>query len=382
MKPVLGLRPKGSKSLNQIANLSQEAPLMRTPDSLPPEGGVGEWFRGAGGLRLRLGFWQWKPNSRSALKAPRGTLFISPGRSEPIEKYYELVHDGLERGFCVVVHDWRGQGLSARLLPDRLKCHARSIEEFLDDYKALLDVFEERAPKPWVMIGHSMGGALNLLSLLRGESRFACSLLTAPMLRVKTGKVPLWLIRSRADWKVSQGLGADYVPELFDDPFEHTFENDALTHDARRYENWKEHLFACPHLAVGSPTWGWVNFAIKLGDVILKDKKRLMRGLKLPMTILTPTIETILNPRAVKGLGRKLTKARIVDIHNAKHELFAESDEFRSQALAELDQLLGLVSPVGELTPQPVSWMSALTKAASEPELPIPRLGRMRQRQD
>ena len=129
--------------MSRIAALSTSAPLMFTPESRVPEGGVGEWYRGAGGLRLRLGFWQ-------TVKPARGTVFISPGRSEPIEKYYEIIRDLMARDFCVVAHDWRGQGLSARLLPDRLKCHARSADEFLDDYQRLLDTFEDRAPKPWL----------------------------------------------------------------------------------------------------------------------------------------------------------------------------------------------------------------------------------------
>ncbi|MFT3997765.1 MAG: alpha/beta hydrolase, partial [Asticcacaulis sp.] len=155
--------------MTRIAALSSAAPLMAIPESRPPEGGVGEWFRGAGGLRLRLGFWQ--PRGRA-----RGTVFVSPGRAEPIEKYYEVIADLLSRKFCVVVHDWRGQGLSARLLPDRLKGHARSAEEFLDDYQRLLDGFEDRAPKPWVMLGHSMGAALNLVTLTRGEERFSAAI--------------------------------------------------------------------------------------------------------------------------------------------------------------------------------------------------------------
>ena len=37
--------------MSRIAALSQCAPLMSIPESEAPEGGTGEWYRGAGGLR-------------------------------------------------------------------------------------------------------------------------------------------------------------------------------------------------------------------------------------------------------------------------------------------------------------------------------------------
>ncbi len=324
--------------MSRIAALSQAAPLMSIPESRVPEGGTGEWFRGAGGLRLRLGWWPCKTPAR-------GTVFISPGRSEPIEKYYELIRDLLARDFCVVAHDWRGQGLSARLLPDRLKCHARSAEEFLDDFQRLLDTFEDRAPRPWLMLGHSMGAALNLTTLMKGEPRISGALFVNPLLRLKTGKHSSWAVSFQTNWQVNHGRGTDYIPEIFDDPFEHTFETDALTHDRARYDMWREQLFACPHLAVGSPTWGWLNFALKLGETLLKDKAKLLKKVRTPMTILVSGDDHIMNKAFAKPFAKKLAKAACVEISGAEHEILIEADEYRNRALAEFDELAETVAP-------------------------------------
>src|SRR5690606_37292127 len=169
----------------------------------------------AGGLRLRAGFW---PPSTMQAKTPRGTVVLSPGRTEPIEKYYELIGECLARGFCVLAHDWRGQGLSARLLPDRLKGHARAVEEFLDDYDRLLDAFEARAPRPWIAVGHSMGGALNLLTLQGHEPRIDGALLTGPMLKIRTGKRSMWSAKLALRWSLRHGRASDYVLDDPDDP--------------------------------------------------------------------------------------------------------------------------------------------------------------------
>ncbi|MDC7683401.1 alpha/beta fold hydrolase [Asticcacaulis sp. BYS171W] len=337
--------------MSRIAALSSTAPLMAIPESRPPEGGVGEWFRGAGGLRLRLGFWQPKGT-------PRGTVFVSPGRSEPIEKYYEVVSDLLARRFCVVVHDWRGQGLSARLLPDRLKGHARSTEEFLDDYQRLLDGFEERAPKPWIMMGHSMGAALNLSTLIKGEERFGAAIFINPMLRIKTGKHSLWSVTFQTDWKVRHGQGTDYVPELFDDPFEHTFEDDALCHDEHRYNIWREQLFACPHLAIGTPTWGWLNFAFRIGETLLKDKGKLIKKVRTPVSIVCSGDDTLMMKQPSKMFAKKLPKGRYVEIPGADHEVLMELDEYRRQFWAEFDEMAEATLPA------PVTFASPPVSAA------------------
>ena len=64
----------------------------------------------------------------------RGTVVLSPGRTEPIEKYYEVIGNFLARGWCVLTHDWRGQ-----------------IDVFKDMYRgrrdAMLTALEEHMPQ-------------------------------------------------------------------------------------------------------------------------------------------------------------------------------------------------------------------------------------------
>jgi len=266
--------------VNRAAAFAAQAPLMGVPGAAAPPGGVGEWLRGAGGLRLRSAFWT---PSNLVAATPRGTVIVSPGRTEPIEKYFEVIGNFLARGFCVLAHDWRGQGLSARLLPDRLKGHARAVEEFLDDYSRLLDAYEARAPRPWIAVGHSMGAALNLMSLQAGEARLSGAVLSSPMLRIRTGKRSMWSVKLAVRWNLRHGRAADYVLGDMDDPFEHTFEDDALTSDETRYELWRQQLFACPHLAIGGPTWGWLGFALEVGERCLKP--RALKSVTVPLTI-------------------------------------------------------------------------------------------------
>jgi lysophospholipase len=341
--------------VKRVAAFAANAPLMSVPGAAPPdaESGVGEWFRGAGGLRLRAALWTPKGPAR-------GTVVVSPGRTEPIEKYYETIHDLLARDFAVLAHDWRGQGLSARLLPDRLKGHARAVEEFLDDYARLLDAFDSRAPKPWIMLGHSMGGCLNLLTLLGGDTRFSAAILSSPMLRIKTGKKSLWQVRFASRWNVRHGKAGDYIMEAFEDPFEHTFENDALTHDRERWERWREQMFACPHLAVGSITWGWLAFAVEACERAMKAKT--YRKLRIPVTIVQAGDDSKVWKQQAKVTAKRLPKGRYVEVPEAKHEILIETDDMREVFWREFDVLAEEVAPrldlvegeAGEFAPAPV----------------------------
>lgn len=332
--------------MNRAAAFAANAPLMGVPGAAAPPGGHGDWFRGAGGLRLRAAVW--RPSALTAAK-PRGTVILSPGRTEPIEKYFEVIGNFLARGWCVLAHDWRGQGLSARLLPDRLKGHARAVEEFLDDYARLLDTFEDRCPKPWIMVGHSMGGALNLLTLESGESRFAGAILSSPMLRVRTGKRSMWSVKLAVRWNIRHGQAGDYVLGDPDDPFDHTFEEDALTHDESRYEMWRQQLYACPHLAVGGPTWGWLAFALDAGERALKPKA--LKAVKIPVSFVQAADDDKVWKQTNRWAAKRLGRGRYVEVPNARHEVIMETDDMRAVFLNEFEAMADYVSPVQDLSP-------------------------------
>lgn len=333
--------------MNRAADYAANAPLMGVPGAAAPPGGEGAWYRGAGGLRLRAAFW--RPSALVGSK-PRGTVVVSPGRTEPIEKYFELIGNLLARGWCVLAHDWRGQGLSARLLPDRLKGHARAVEEFLDDYARLLDAYDEVAPKPWIMIGHSMGGALNLASLQAGETRFGGAILSAPMLRIRTGKRSMWSVKLAVRWNLRHGKAGDYVLDEPDDPFEHTFEKDALTTDESRYELWRQQLYACPHLAVGGPTWGWLAFALDIGERCLKPKA--LKAVRVPVCVVQPADDDRVWKQTNKWAAKRLGRGRYVEVGGSKHEVIMETDERRAVFLEEFDAMAAYVSPVEDLSPR------------------------------
>jgi lysophospholipase len=269
-------------------------------------------------------------------------VVVSPGRTEAIEKYFEVAARLTERGFVVLVHDWRGQGLADRLLPDRLLGHAAGHADFIADFAALLDVFESRLPHPWIALGHSMGGCLTLLALARGKGRFVGAILSAPMLGVLTGAVPRPIARALAGIMTVVGLGGRPTPGPRGDRSA-PFETNILTHDRRRYERNEGQLAACPDLRLGAPTWGWLNFAFQATSFLAREAS--VTRLTIPICIMTASEDVLVDNAAAKAVAARLPRGRLIEIPGAFHELLQETDAVQSMVWREFDALASEVAP-------------------------------------
>jgi alpha-beta hydrolase superfamily lysophospholipase len=310
----------------------EAAPLYGTDAAPVPEGAAAEWFTGAGGARLRAALFP-------AKGAARGSVVLSGGRTEPIEKYFEVIGELTGRGFTVLAHDWRGQGLSQRLLPDRLRGHASGSGDFITDYAALIAAFETRLPKPWLAVGHSMGGCLTALVLARGESRFAGAVLSAPMLGLYTTPIPPPLARLLAGALTLLGLGSGGTPG----GDAASFETNILTHDPRRYARNVGQVAAYPDLALGAPTWSWLAFAFSA-------MRELQQGpgvpkVEIPVTIVAAGEDRIIDNAGTRLVASRFPKGRYVEAPGAFHEVLQETDEIRAVFWREFDAMAAEAAP-------------------------------------
>jgi lysophospholipase len=276
--------------------MAEAAPLIESAEAKAPPGGEAAWFKGAGGAKLRAALFN--PPGRA-----RGSIVLSGGRTESIEKYYEFIGECLDRGFVVLAHDWRGQGLSRRDLADPLKGHARGYKAYLDDFRALLDAYSERLPKPWVAVAHSMGGCLTLLAMAHGEDRFAGAILSAPMLGIRT-PFPLALSRALTSLNLLLGRGGAYTLGGAGKPFDSTFDGNALTHDAVRHARAWSLIAAEPKLALGAPTWSWVDFGLRATAYLARPDA--LRHVTVPVVIVSAEDDKLIDTTAQAAAARHL----------------------------------------------------------------------------
>lgn len=308
--------------------VGEAAQLIGTPLAPVPSDGTAEWVEGARGLRLRAALFP--------AEGAKGSVILSPGRTEPIEKYFEVVDELRARGFTVLVHDWRGHGLSARLHRDPMRGHAEGAGPFLEDYRRLLDAFAARLPGPWIGLGHSMGGGLTALAMIEGEARLAGAVLSAPMMGVQLGAAPAWLARALAGGFSRLGLGGAYAAGR-GDPFGGTFETNILTHDRGRWDRTSALLTAAPQLQVGGVTWAWLAFALELSARLARSG-----SVAAPMSVVTAGEERLVDNAASRAFAER-AGARYVEIAGAFHELLMETDAVRTRFWTEFDALAARV---------------------------------------
>ncbi len=307
--------------------MGERAPLLSIPEAPVPQGGAAEWVGGAGGVRLRAALFP--------REGARGSVVLSPGRTEPIEKYYEVVDELRGRGFAVLVHDWRGHGLSARLAPDPLRGHGSPAEAYLEDFRRVLAAFEARLPPPWIALGHSMGGGLTALALAEGEGGFAGAVLSAPMLGLRLAFPPLGIVRSLTRLALRGGRGGFYVAGA-GDPLGGRFEANALTHDRARWTRTLRLLTAHPELRLGNVTWGWLDFALTLSDRLGALRPG---ALSLPLAVVTATEERLVDNAAARAFAEKVEGARFVEVPGAFHEILMETDDRRAIFWSAFDEV-------------------------------------------
>jgi lysophospholipase len=304
--------------------------LIGIPEAPVPEGGRAVWLEGRDGARLRAALFP--PQG-----APRGSVVLSPGRTEPIEKYFEVIGELQQRGLHVLAHDWRGQGLSARALPDRLKGHARGYAAFLSDFSGMLDRFEGELPRPWISLAHSMGGGLALLALSRGEDRFAGAVCTAPMIGLYQVRAYARVAGLIARVAVLCGLSGAMLQTY--DPLAQGFEGNVLTHDRARFERYMAQLRACPDLALGGPTLGWLDYALSAGRVLSRPSSA--ARVRAPFTLIGAGEDKLVLAASARRFAEAAPRGRYVEIEAARHEILMESDPIRAAFWREFDAFAG-----------------------------------------
>ena len=307
--------------------MTDTAPLVSIPEAPVPANGTAEWFSGAGAYRLRAALFL--PGGQ-----PRGSVVLSGGRTEPIEKYFEVVRELQDRGFAVLTHDWRGQGLSQRLLSDPLKGHAHGFADFVEDYRCLLAQFESRLPKPWIAIGHSMGGCLTLLGLGLGVGDFKAAVLSAPMLGLQTGKRSKRASRALA-WIMSRTQPDQYILGDSGDAHESTFETNILTHDPKRWARNQAQVAAEPGLKLNAGTWGWLDFAFSASAWLKRAPE--VAAITIPAVVLGAQEEKLVDNADQREITARIPKGRWLEVPGSYHEILQETDAIRAVFWREFD---------------------------------------------
>lgn len=97
---------------------------------------------------------------------PRGTVVISHGFTETLEKYDETVYYLLQRGYNAFLCEHRGHGLSYRETEDFSLAHVVRFADYVEDILFFINrVVKPQSAGDISLLAHSMGGAVGALAM-------------------------------------------------------------------------------------------------------------------------------------------------------------------------------------------------------------------------
>jgi alpha-beta hydrolase superfamily lysophospholipase len=143
-------------------------------------------FAGAGNLSIYYQYWI--PES-----VPKGVFLVVHGAGEHSDRYRPLAGHFTRHGYAVAALDHPGHGKS--------EGRYGHVDRF-EDFVSTLDIFQRRVMAdfpglPLILLGHSMGGLISSLYLLRNQQAFIACVLSGPAIKtdIEPGYLQLLLIR-------------------------------------------------------------------------------------------------------------------------------------------------------------------------------------------
>ena len=310
----------------------EHAPLIEIEGLKCPKGEA-HFFNLDGDNKLRIAFWN--------LSSSKGTIFLQSGRTEFIEKYYEVISEFIDRGYAVAMMDWRGQGLSSRVSKNIRIGHIDNFKTFDDDFiKIVEECFKTRCPSPFIGFGHSMGGCLLASYFISEKNVLEKCILCAPMVSVRANAMSRRIVKLLG---LLDNIGYGSFPmqkpswDSEDGWIEEPFEDNALTTDRERFERSFKFLKKCPELGVKGITVGWLKHALNRTNQFKKIQWNI--AIKRPLLLLDATEDKLVNSHLNKEL---LGQSDLVEIKSLKsqHEIMMETDEIRDEAWKSIDNFL------------------------------------------
>lgn len=293
-----------------------------------PSGGVFEYRTCTDGVRVRVAAWK---------GGDKGTVLIFQGRTEFIEKYGPTIQNFLDRGYSVAAIDWRGHGLSDRMSDRPTLGHVDNFKDYQSDVAELLKFVEDQQlPSNFILLAHSMGGAIGLRAI-QGGLKVSHAIFSAPMWDIAVNNIGDRVVKLYAN-SIGQFMQRGrLVPskQLRNASFTTEYEGNNLTNNTEEYEIRAEQLAAHPNLEVGGPSIGWVSEA--LADTRKLRKKPLP---EIPTLCILGTGESIVSQRAIRDMMARWETGELIEFDGAQHELLIETPDVTARIWDKIDQLL------------------------------------------
>ena len=293
-----------------------------------PPGSKWHFIKTSDNNKIRLAYWK--------LDESKGTILLQQGHNEFIEKYYETIQEFLDLKFNVICFDWRGQGMSDKILEDKSKQHIDDFKFHDNDLTFIIEnILRRYFPKPYIAIGHSMGGCILLSNLIRHHNDFSKMILSAPMLGFKFEFFLNFLIILsqifRKDDDFFLGSKPNYGKEtLFDD--------NELTNDRGRYLRTLKLVRKKPEIRLWGVTTLWAKAVINRLKLIRETD---WSKIKTDLLFINCLDDKVVSQKSIVETSKLFKNSKLIQFKQCKHEIFMEKNKARQLLWREITNFLG-----------------------------------------
>jgi lysophospholipase len=288
-------------------------------------------FTSSGNVSIRYGIWNCSAETK------KGSVILLGGRKEFLEKYSETIEELNQRSFDVYGMDWRGQGLSTRMLPDRHKGYVKDFNDYVEDLSFFIqNLVRPYAVSPLIILAHSMGGHIAIRFLHDNPQLIDKTVLTSPMIDINIPYMPKWLIKSVSRIVAKKGFGHLYsVSSKGYSVLRNRFEGNLLTSDFNRFMSEQIAIETNPDLALGGVTYGWLAAAFDSIDLL--QSKGYAEDIISPVLIISAGRDRIVSEAAQRAVCKRMGRCRFVGIPDSYHEILMEENGIRKKFWNEFD---------------------------------------------
>lgn len=247
------------------------------------------------------------------------SVVISHGFCEFFAKYHEMAYYFYEMGYSVFFVEYRGHGLSERKVADESLVYVRDFDEYVEDLHALMEQTVTKKSKTghYYLFAHSMGGAIGTLFMEKYPDYFEKAVLSAPMMEVNFGKMPVALVTpylaltGLLKWDEKYALGQHPFDGVAKYATSSTFSKPRYDYVFRFREQQKEYrtYAAC---------YAWTRAAYRA----TKKLRRQAEKLQTPILLFQAGLDTLVKPKGQDIFAKKAKNVIKICFPQSKHEIF------------------------------------------------------------
>ena len=269
----------------------------------------------------------------------RNCLVIFPGRSEPIEKYGEVVYDlaqtlaGKNLNFYLMDH--RGQGSSGRMVsPSDLSYVEHSHNYVLDIESFIKDQKLEKNCEKVFLLAHSLGAGISTAFILEHPKFFNKVALISPMLKILTKPYSYKVARAIVQTSSMVGRGAKFaVGQKGFNPND-KFEGNTVTSSLARFKMSRSIFETYPASKLGGVSNRFVLEVMK-GTNLIRSR---YHEISVPLRVFHGGLEYFSEPGEMIKICDESINCKRSFFATSKHELLMERDEIRSEVISSLGE--------------------------------------------